>query len=179
MKMNFSVLTINSGRRRRGSVLIITFIVMILLAIISVSLMGIVYMNMRSAEQGDAIIRTRVAAHSILYVLGSIASRDIGNNRDPLGIKDGTPLTATFEDEGQNMRFTIEGSTTSFERAYTLTCTARYVVRHGSSPAKEEVKATVREYLEVKKRFTTDEEGGTRTSAQWIWLASDDVKYKK
>ena len=150
--------------------LITTLMVVFLLAIVSLGLMGITYMNMRSAEQGNAIIRTRVAAHSMLYVLGSVASRDIANNRDPLGIKNGTDITSSFEDEGQNMRFTIKGATNEYEQTYLLTCTARYVVRHGTSlSAKEEVKATVTEQLEVKKRFTSDETG-TKASAQWRWI---------
>ena len=164
-------------RRRRGSTLLTVFIVMVFLGIISTSLMGVVYVNIRNAEQQDAIIRTRVAAHAVLFALGSEASRDIGKNRDPLGIKNGTDMTATFEDKDQSMHFTIKGATNEYEQAYLLTCTARYVVRRSASlsaSAKEEVKATVTEQLEIKKKIAVDEKGKTKTSARWRWIEKEE-----
>lgn len=151
--------------------MITVLIVTIFLGTVSTALMGIVYMNMRNAEQADAIVRARVAAHSVLFALGSEASRDIAKGRDPLGIKDGTDMTDTFRDG--DMYITINGATDEYEQVYLLTCTARHMVRKGTSPTAEEVKATVTEQLEVRKKSTTSEKGETETSARWRWKGKE------
>lgn len=68
---------ISKMKKRRGSVLSISIIVMLLMAILSGATFGLAYINRRSTERQIEIFKARVAARSLLYSVGSVISDDL------------------------------------------------------------------------------------------------------
>lgn len=69
-------------KKRRGTILSITIIVMLLLGVLSGAVFGLAYINRRSAEQQLGLYRARTAARSILYSVASVISDDLTKGED-------------------------------------------------------------------------------------------------
>lgn len=112
-------------QRRRGVALLPTImLVMLLLTIISLGLMGLTHVNMRSAEQEYFAMRARVAAQSVLSALGDKAEAALKTSGIPLSlweITDGNPAKGSFTDDGFDFQVTVASN----NKAYLLTCEAR------------------------------------------------------
>lgn len=86
-------------RRRQGSVLIISLIVMLVLMIVGGAIFTFAYANFRSAEQQRGIMRARAAADSLLYSVGALISDDFATAGSPkIPISHGVPRLASIRD---------------------------------------------------------------------------------
>ena len=104
--------------------LITTLMVVFLLAVISVGLMGITYVNMRSAEREYSAIRARVAAQSVLSALGDRAETEIRANNGALwGVTSEDLAQGSFTDD--DFVFEVTVSEGDERLLYVLTCEAR------------------------------------------------------
>lgn len=113
-------------RRRRGSVLIASLIIMLFLMIFGGAMFIFSYSNYRSAERQLGVMRARAAANALLFSVGSIVSDDCARPKASrvLQVSDGSPLTTTFQDGLISADMTI--SSTRGERVFLLECLARY-----------------------------------------------------
>ena len=112
-------------RRRRGSVLIASLIIMLFLMIFGGAMFIFSYSN-RSAERQLGVMRARAAANALLFSVGSVVSDDCARPKASrvLPVSDGSPLTTTFQDGLISADMTI--SSTRGERVFLLECLARY-----------------------------------------------------
>lgn len=112
-------------KRRKGSILSISLIVMLLLIMLSASVFGLAYINRKSAEQQMALFQTRALANSVLFSIGLVLSDDLGSS-DPW-------ITQSILESGQvgsfiDSPFNVNVSlfATSSDKTITIKCSASF-----------------------------------------------------
>ena len=138
-------------RRRRGSVLIISLIVMLVLMIVGGAIFTFAYANFRSAEQQRGIMRARTAADSLLYSVGAVISDDFATAGSPkMPISIGSPLSAGFQDGPLSVDMRIS---TSNGDIFILECSAQYGKWRSGKRSLEIIKKNL----------------ASGVSSEWIW----------
>lgn len=141
-------------KRRRGSVLIISLIVMLVLTILSGAMFGFSYINYRSAEQLQGMFRARAAADSLLRSVGLTLVYDRVTE-----LKQGVAYKADFEDGPVRVRMTVMTNDPPQDcRSFLLECTAHY----GDW-------TSGKRRLEIARRWWDNKKQADKNEYEWIW----------
>ena len=139
-------------KRRRGSVLIASIIVMVILMIFGGGIFVFAYTNFRSAERQLGVMRARAAANALLFSVGSVVSDDCARPKASrvLPVSDGSPLTTTFQDGliSADMAISMQG-----DRIFLLDCYARYRTWYSGRKSLQLVRMSV----------------GSGDMVRWLW----------
>ena len=85
-------------KRRRGSILVMSLIVMLVLMIFGLAIFAFAYTNYRTAEQHRGMLMARTAADSLLYSVGAVISDDFARGTPQFPVPLNTPVFAIFRD---------------------------------------------------------------------------------
>lgn len=139
-------------KRRRGSVLIASIIVMVILMIFGGGIFVFAYTNFRSAEQQMGIMRARAVADAFLFSMGSVISDDCARPKASwrLPLSNTTPLSADFVDGliSADMAISMQG-----DRVFLLDCYARYRTWYSGRKSLQLVRMSV----------------GSGDMVRWLW----------
>ena len=140
-------------RRRQGSVLIASLIVMLVLTILGGAIFTFAYANYRSAEQQRGAMMARAAAESLLYSVGVVVSNDLPKDpsKKTIPIPSGNELSASFQDGAITAAIHISRKD---DKIYFLKSSAQYGEWQSGERA-----------LEIVKKNMAS--GGV--TSEWIW----------
>ena len=140
-------------RRRRGSVLIASLIVMLVLTIFGGAIFTFAYANYQSAEQQRGVMMAQAAVGSLLYSVGVVVSDDLAKapSDRKIPLSSGNTLSASVQDGPITAGIEISMKN---DKIYFLKSSARYGEWQSGERA-----------LEIVKKNLAS--GGV--TSEWIW----------